>query len=330
MIISALLLLFDNTSSSPTPSNTSQQQLARRPVPWFTTLFQLLLTGRPMLVLVVVYNIANLCSLYATGTVGASISTLFAQLKILTTALCGRLILGRSYSRRKWICLLVLILGVTCVSYPVISQVVEQNTKDVDDQVALHQKMLGMLCLLLQISISGFASVYFELVLKDRHDVVTIWERNFQLAFYSVLFTLLMIAAKNGYSSYSYSSAGESSETSEGGLSYSYLLSQLAGGASRRTDLFAGWTRLAVGTALCQGCAGLFVAATLKYADAILKCFASSLAIIVVTMVNSGLFGQSIDTIVKLGVVLAIGAMLTYSLDTDVIVIHNSKHKKNN
>ena len=352
MLLSAILLLNDDrgsssssasSSSSPAPSDSlpshsslvsSSDKAHPSSFPWYLQLHALISSGRKMLVLVVLYTVSNLCSLYAAGTVGASVSTVFAQLKVLTTAVCGVLVLGKTYSTRKWLCLLVLVVGCVCVSFPTLKEAysLQKETPPTSSpsSVMLHEKLLGMLCLLLQISISGFASVYFELVLKDRQDVVTIWERNFQLAFYSVLFTLLMIAAKNGYSSYSYSSAGESSETSEGGLSYSYLLSQLAGGASRRTDLFAGWTRLAVGTALCQGCAGLFVAATLKYADAILKCFASSLAIIVVTMVNSGLFGQSIDTIVKLGVVLAIGAMLTYSLDTDVIVIHNSKHKKNN
>jgi drug/metabolite transporter (DMT)-like permease len=193
------------------------------------------------------------------------VSTLFAQLKILTTAICSNLILGRRYSSRKWVCLLVLMAGVTCVSLPLLSEVVEHH-RDADavhtapeDHRALEQKVLGLLCLVIQISISGFASVYFELVLKDRQEVATIWERNFQLAFYSVLFTLMVVFVRNSCQALSLSLPWDPPSDSSAPSS---LL--LPGGGSQRMDIFAGWTGLAVATSLLMGGAGLCVAGTLK------------------------------------------------------------------
>ena len=135
MLLSAILLLNDDrgsssssasSSSSPAPSDSlpshsslvsSSDKAHPSSFPWYLQLHALISSGRKMLVLVVLYTVSNLCSLYAAGTVGASVSTVFAQLKVLTTAVCGVLVLGKTYSTRKWLCLLVLVVGCVCVSF---------------------------------------------------------------------------------------------------------------------------------------------------------------------------------------------------------------------
>lgn len=303
MIVSVLLLLWDNESESLDRhhSTASAENTIVTPLNGLSTLsrlFGLLQRGHKMVMLVALYLASNLCSLYATATVGAAVSTLFSQLKIVSTALCGKFILGKNYTNRKWVCLWLLVVGCSCVSYPVIAEAIESSNislSHVDSRITAHQKVLGIICLLIQVSISGFASVYFELVLKGTEQVqsqqkgraLTIWERNFQLAAFSVICAAVVGIGKMW--------------TNVENVSWEKQ----------------GWTVLAGATALCQGGAGLFVAATLKHADAVLKCFANSLSIIVVTLVNMWLFDRPLGTLVRGGMVLSIGAMLLYTLDDD-------------
>ena len=303
MIVSVLLLLWDNESESLDRhhSTASAENTIVTPLNGLSTLwrlFGLLQRGHKMVLLVALYLASNLCSLYATATVGAAVSTLFSQLKIVSTALCGKFILGKNYTNRKWVCLWLLVVGCSCVSYPVIAEAIESSNislSQVDSRITAHQKVLGIICLLIQVSISGFASVYFELVLKGTEQVqsqqkgraLTIWERNFQLAAFSVVCAAVVGIGKMW--------------TNVENVSWEKQ----------------GWTALAGATALCQGGAGLFVAATLKHADAVLKCFANSLSIIVVTLVNMWLFDRPLGTLVRGGMVLSIGAMLLYTLDDD-------------
>ena len=303
MIVSVLLLLWDNESESLDRhhSTASAENTIVTPLNGLSTLwrlFGLLQRGHKMVLLVALYLASNLCSLYATATVGAAVSTLFSQLKIVSTALCGKFILGKNYTNRKWVCLWLLVVGCSCVSYPVIAEAIESSNislSQVDSRITAHQKVLGIICLLIQVSISGFASVYFELVLKGTEQAqsqqkgraLTIWERNFQLAAFSVVCAAVVGIGKMW--------------TNVENVSWEKQ----------------GWTVLAGATALCQGGAGLFVAATLKHADAVLKCFANSLSIIVVTLVNMWLFDRPLGTLVRGGMVLSIGAMLLYTLDDD-------------
>lgn len=52
-----------------------------------------------------------------------------------------------------------------------------------------------------------------------------------------------------------------------------------------------------------------------QYADAVLKCFANSAAILVVSAANSAVFGHSFGAVQACGAALAVGAMLGYTLD---------------
>lgn len=279
-------------------------------VPWHRRLSFLLFSGRKMFLLVVLYSISNLCNLYAVGTVGAAVATVITQLKVLTTAFFGVLLLGKSCSPRKWLCLIVLVLGCLCVSFPTIKEahhfgMDESESKSESESGQAFssplQKLQGLVCLLIQISISGFASVYFELVLKDKKEVVTVWERNFQLAACSVVFTVLVVLGRRVFESYT-AALTPSEQTG-------------AQGEFFPAHLFKGWTVLATVVSLLLGGAGLCVAGSLKYADAVLKCFANSAAIIVVTVVNVLFFAHSFDGVQAIGVTMSVIAMVGYTFD---------------
>jgi solute carrier family 35 (UDP-sugar transporter), member A1/2/3 len=146
----------------------------------------------------------------------------------------------------------------------------------------------------LQFTISGFASVYFEGMLKNKEEPISIWERNFQLAFYSVLFLGLTAYFQH---------------------SYRYMQGAVADSAAGYVP-FRGWSPFSSLLCVANAVAGLLVAATLKYADAVLKCFATSVAIIITSVLSYVLLGSSIDVFAALGMLTTVLSIFNYTLDT--------------
>ena len=144
-----------------------------------------------------------------------------------------------------------------------------------------------------QATISGFSSVYFERVLKKEGPQPNIWERNFQLAAYSVLVLSLTSVAEN---------INESVNHPENVT-------------VPTVSFFKGWSVVTVLITVMSGSTGLVIAATLKYADAVLKCLATSCAIIVTSIVGYFFFHTVIDVFVAIGMVTVIIAVFNYTLD---------------
>lgn len=46
------------------------------------------------------------------------------------------------------------------------------------------------------VTISGYSAIYFESMLKKTGEKITIWERNFQLAFYSLVLLIGIISTE--------------------------------------------------------------------------------------------------------------------------------------
>ena len=136
-------------------------------------------------------------------------------------------------------------------------------------------------------------------MLKNKEEPISIWERNFQLAFYSVLFLGLSAYIKH---TYSYMQGGaEGSSSSASPLMYTP---------------FQGWSAFSALLCVANAVAGLLVAATLKYADAVLKCFATSVAIIITSVLSYVLLGSSIDVFAALGMLTTVLSIFNYTLDT--------------
>lgn len=107
---------------------------------------------------------------------------------------------------------------------------------------------LGFMAALMACALSGFAGVYFEKILKGSD--VTVWMRNVQLALCSIPLGLI--------SCYTY----DGQQIAEKGFFFGY-------------DKFVNYL------VVLQACGGLIVAVVVKYADNILKGFATSLAIVI-------------------------------------------------
>jgi UDP-sugar transporter A1/2/3 len=76
----------------------------------------LLRRSSKMGVLALIYGAMNILSFVALRNISAGIFTVFAQLKILTTATCSRLMLQQHYSMTKWRALFSLMMGVLLFS----------------------------------------------------------------------------------------------------------------------------------------------------------------------------------------------------------------------
>jgi len=123
------------------------------------------------------------------------------------------------------------------------------------------------------------AGVYFEKILKNSK--VSIWVRNIQLGLFGTFFALLTV----------YLSDYENVQTK--GF---FFGSQLV------------WLNIIV-----QASGGLLVAVVIKYADNILKGFATSIAIIVSCLASAYLFDTIIDLVFTIGTFLVVLSVVLYS-----------------
>lgn len=249
----------------------------------------LIFNSKRIIVLVVLYSLANILTYYALARVEASVYSVLLQLKILTTAFFAVLLLGRNISLTKWRALFLLVLGCVLVASPAFNSAYgcDDKSKKSVKAVSTIEYIFGVVAVLVMVSTSGYSSIYFEGMLKKPGERLTIWERNFQLALYSCVLLF-------GMSIFEYSN--DSTGT---------------------TGLFQGWTITAVLIAFVSAAGGLLVAATLKYADAVLKTLATSASIVMSTYLGYYFLNGPLDIFVSIGAVSTILAIFNYTLSND-------------
>lgn len=184
--------------------------------------------------------------------------------------------LRKSLSRIQWISLLFLFAGVAIVQ-------VEQDSskKEANLSASSQNYVKGLLAVVVSCLSSGFAGVYFEKILKGSS--ASLWLRNVQLGLFGTLLGLLGLCWNDG------------AQIAEKGFLFGYTPT--------------------VWAVICnQAFGGLLVAVVVKYADNILKGFATSFSIVVSTVMSVYLFGFHVDVLFALGTGLVIGAVYMYSL----------------
>lgn len=150
-------------------------------------------------------------------------------------------------------------------------------------KIAVEQnRTLGFVAALGACFLSGFAGIYFEKMLKTSD--LSVWMRNIQLSLLSLPLSLLM------------SLLNDRTNISENGFFFGY-------------DSFVYFL------VLLQACGGLIVAVVVKYADNILKGFATSLAIVLSCVVSIYLFSFQLTLQFTLGTVFVIASVFLYGHD---------------
>lgn len=228
--------------------------------------------SRKMFVLAAIYGAMNILSYVSLRNIGAGIFTIFAQCKILTTATFSSIILKHKYSWAQWRAMVSLMLGVLLFTAPV------WNNLNVQDG---GNAFVGTAAVLIEVTLSGFASIYFEKVIKTDPEQIGIWERNFQLALGSCPIYIMFIISNRG---------------DEAGF-------------------LGGWTPTAWILAFLGSAGGLLVALSIKYGDSILKTLATTGAIILSSVLDYAFLGGPLTPVMCIAGTQVIIAIANYTFD---------------
>lgn len=221
----------------------------------------------------IIYTVQNNLLFVAVSNLDAAVFQVTYQLKILTTALFSVLMLGKPLSRLQWLALFILFCGVALV------QVQPSNSSQ--SKIAVEQRpLLGLVAVLVQCCLSGFAGVYFEKILKGTNQ--SIWLRNVQLGIIGSVIGLITMEINDG------------PKVTEKGFFFGYD--------------YVVWTVICL-----QSFGGLVVAVVVKYADNILKGFATSGAIIISCIAAIYFFDFHLSLQFFVGATLVIISVFMYS-----------------
>jgi len=219
-----------------------------------------------------IYTLQNNLLYVAVSNLDAATFQVSYQLKILTTAIFSVTMLGKSLSKQHWGALLLLFVGVSTVQ-------IQNATKKASVSESEQSQIVGLLSVLVSCISSGFAGVYFEKILKGSKG--SLWLRNIQLGGFGMVFGLAGMAVNDG------------ATVNEKGFFYGY-------------DLLV-WFIV-----VFQAFGGLLVAVVVKYADNIMKGFATSAAIILSCVASVYLFDYVITLQFTFGTLLVILSVYLY------------------
>ena len=251
---------------------TSDLGPGEKPVP---KLRYLLKRSSKMAVLAGIYGAMNILSFVSLRNISAGMFTVFAQLKILTTATCSSVMLRRSYSMTKWRALISLMMGVLLFSEPIWNKA--DNSKNPEG----GNVILGTAAVLIEVTLSGFASIYFEKVIKTDPEQLGIWERNYQLAFGSIpIYIMFMLWEDGGVAGY-----------------------------------FGGWSVVAGILAILGAAGGMLVALSIKHGDSILKTLATTGAIVLSATLDHYILGGPLTNIMCIAGVIVVLSICNYTFD---------------
>lgn len=228
------------------------------------------------------YTLQNNLLFVALSNLSGAVYQVTYQLKILTTAVLSVLILGKTLGATKWAALLTLTGGVSLIQFP-------RGNSSSGAQPAEGNSFVGLTAVMSACVTSGLAGVYLEKILKQTD--ASIWLRNIQLAMFGTVCAFVGALVADG------------AKIQQGGF-------------------MQGYSPLVWAVIWLQAAGGLVVAAVLKYADNILKCFGNALSIVISCML-SALFLQEFvpDGLFVVGTLLVLAATTMYSLGAPAVIL---------
>jgi len=222
------------------------------------------------------YFVQNLLAYTALENLSSSVYGVLQQAKILTAAIFSVVLLRKKISLTKWRALLLLFLGATLV---------EHHTFQEHGDDSQGNPVTGTIAMMAMISMSGFAGVYYEKMLKgvnqSPEDKLSVWDRNVQLATWSIGFAMFGLFK-------------DRAQILEDGL-------------------FFGWSFVTVFQCFLMTSGGLLVAVIIKYCDVIIKGMATTIALITISLVGYWFLGDDLDLIFLIGMTCTILAVLNYN-----------------
>lgn len=233
-----------------------------------------------------IYFINNWLVFIALKTLPPPVFSTLAQLKLLTTAIFSVIMLQKRISPSQWRALGLLSIGCVLVQVDTCMLIVVEKPG-----IGVLWSLAGTFTMILYACLSGFAGVYFEKVLKAKTHGLSLWARNIQLGFYSILAACVSLA----YSRQEFSDAG----------------------------IFNGFSIYTFGIVLASSSGGLLVALVVKYGDNIIKGFATAFAIILTYFVSVLYFGERLTVDSMIGTWNVVFSVFLYSSGSTNMIIEN-------
>nr|XP_021409009.2 UDP-galactose translocator [Lonchura striata domestica] len=229
-----------------------------------------------------IYTLQNNLQYVAISNLPAATFQVTYQLKILTTALFSVLLLGTALSRLQWLSLALLFAGVALVQAEQARAVPPAGAAAPSpgpEAAPVQSYAVGLAAVAASCLSSGFAGVYFERLLKRSGG--SIWLRNVQLGAVGTAVGLgAMLAAE--------------------------------GPAVAALGFFYGYNGAVWAVVVNQAAGGLLVAVVVRYADNILKGFATALSILASTAASAHLFGFRPRAPFLAGTAMVLAAVVLY------------------
>ena len=243
---------------------------------WSSGLRDTLVVGVPALL----YLLQNNLLYVATSHLDAATCQVGYQLKLLTTAFFSVTLLQRKIPLRRWLALGLLFVGVVLVQYPGAGGGAAASAAA---HAAAQNPVVGMAAVAAACMLSGLAGVWLERIVKSNADV-PLMLRNIQLGAISLVLSAALIFANDG-------------------------------AAVRAGGLFQGYTWVTLFVVFQVSVGGLLVAMVMKYADNVVKGFATSLSIVLSSVVSAFIpaLGFQPSIMFVAGSTLVILATLLYS-----------------
>ncbi|KJE90201.1 hypothetical protein CAOG_01543 [Capsaspora owczarzaki ATCC 30864] len=253
------------------------------------------------------YALNNNTAYYAQQAMDPVSFMVLCNFKIITTAILFRLIMNRSLSRNQWLAMPILLFSSILNSMAGLakhSSIVDESAQDTNILLksALYVSPYGLMLMVMYCTISGFAGVYAEYVLKSRMHA-SLHMQNIPLYLCGVVMNA---------TAYFWSSSSTNAVIDDTALRLSHSATSLVwmlGPFARLFDGYNGWTWVII---LTQAGNGLILSVVMKHSTNIVKLFMIALSMLLSTATSILAFDMSLSWEFVLALVLVLWAIALY------------------
>ena len=269
----------------------------------------------------------------ALGNLDAAVFSVLVQTKLLATAGCAVLILRKKIKKVQLISLVLLTVGVMLCNMKDYSRntISGRRLSEIDKEMDTTKGIFATLSIA---ACSGFASVYTEKVIKAKRNITTrsgeeklpLQNERHQQPQYGLVYTQVQLAFVSLVIMGFYCLVVESGEIIEKGLWYGFnfpayvsiFISAIGGltvaaGTFRNFLLCTSYLSNKPSNLKLNNLSFNFLYSVLKYADAVLKGYATAISVVLTGLSSMILFDTKLNILYFLGIGNVISAVLLYS-----------------